>query len=228
MAAADQQAAQVAVADHLSAQVSAAWSALLHVGALKLTLPRLSVAVAALVHQYGRASAALAVHYYEERRLEAGVTGKFTPVPADPASADAVDEAVRWATRDLWSRQPDVTAARRSVQAVSEKLALDTGRDTVIGAVHADRKARGWARVTEPGACYFCAMLATRGMAYRSEKTADFRSHDHCRCHAEPVFTAYEPSAQIREWQALWHGSTRGHSGKAAIKAFRQEYEGRK
>lgn len=46
-----------------------------------------------------------------------------------------------------------------------------------------------------------------------------------CRCHAEPVFTAYEPSAQIREWQALYRTATAGKSGAAARDAFRKAVE---
>lgn len=219
-AATDYQAATEALSAALARQVAAAWHGLLNVSRLKLTLPQLSAAVAALVHRYGQASALIAVRYYETARLEAGIAGKFTPVQVTPPGLDAVTEAVKWATRELWTATPDVQPARAATQAVTEKLVLDTGRDTIIGAVQADRKARAWARVPEPGACYFCVMLATRGAVY-SEHTADFRTHDHCRCHPEPVFTAYEPSAQIRDWQALWRESTAGHSGKAAVAAFR-------
>lgn len=217
----DYQAAQVTLAAALARQVAHALSALLDVSRLKLTLPQLSAAIAALVHRYGQAQALAAVEYYQAARLEAGVAGKFTPVPANPPGLDAVTASVDWATRNLWSPQPDVAGAHQAVQAAAEKLTLDTGRDTIIGAVESDRKARRWARVVEPGACYFCIMLAVRGDVY-SEHTADFQTHDHCRCHPAPVFTAYEPSAQVRQWQALWRESTAGTSGKGSVAAFRK------
>jgi len=219
--AAEYRAAQAALGAALAVQVAQAWAVLLDTSRLRATIPVLAAAVAALVHRYGQVSALTAAGYYEAARLEAGVAGRFTPVPADPADLDAVLAAVKWATRDLWTPEPDAAPARAATVAAAEKLVLDTGRDTITGAVMADRKARGWARVTEPGACYFCAMLASRGAVYRTEQTAQFRAHDHCHCHPEPVFTAYEPSAQVREWQALWVKSTAGHSGKAAIAAFR-------
>jgi hypothetical protein len=73
-----------------------------------------------------------------------------------------------------------------------------TPAGTRSSATSSDRKAKGWARIPEPGACSSALMLATRGAVYRSEKGGDFKSHDNCRCHVEPVFTAYEPSAQVR------------------------------
>ena len=219
--AAEYRAAQATLTSALAVQVAHAWAALLDTSRLRASIPVLAAAAAALVARYGQVSAMLAAQYYEAARLDAGVAGRFSPVPADPADLDAVTEVVKWATRDLWTPEPDVAPARAAAVAATEKLVLDAGRDTITGAVLADRKARGWARVTQPGACYFCVMLATRGAVYKTEATAGFQAHDHDHCHPEPVFTAYEPSAQVREWQALWSESTAGHSGKAAIAAFR-------
>jgi hypothetical protein len=53
--------------------------------------------------------------------------------------------------------------------------------------VAADDYAQGWRRVTSGAACGFCRMLAGRGEVY-TEATADFASHDHCGCGAEPVY----------------------------------------
>lgn len=232
---ADHQAAQQAIADAFLEEFPHAW-ALLDVSRLAATLPHLIAAIAALVHRYGTASAAVAADYYETARRLAGVAGRFTPVPAAPPGHDEVEAGVKWATRDLWSAEPDTAAARTLAEGVADRAVLNSGRDTLTGAVTADRKARGWARVPEAGACAFCAMLATRGAVYKSRETAGAvaasarwadaqgelnRFHDHCRCHVEPVFTAYEPSAQVREWQALWDRSTHRLSGKAARSAFR-------
>jgi len=231
--AAEHQAAQASLATLLAARVAALWPQL-DVAALHASLPRFTAVLAALVTRYGTASAAVAASYYESARLAAGAAGSFTVVPVDAVALEQVAASVKWATRDLWSSSPDTAAAAVKVAGVAERLALQPGRLTIEGAVLADRAARGWARVPEPGACAFCVMLATRGAVYHTQRTAGVASgtrgtqaagepyHDHCRCHVEPVFTAYEPSAQVRQWQALWEKSTAGHSGKAAIAAFRQ------
>ena len=231
--AAEHQAAQAALAALLAGQVARLWPHL-DVNALASSLPRFIATLAALIGQYGTASAAVAASYYESARLAAGAAGSFTVRPVDAAALEQVAASVKWATRDLWSSSPDTAAAAVKVAGVAERLALQPGRLTIEGAVLADRAARGWARVPEAGACAFCVMLATRGAVYHSQRTASVASgrrgtqaagepyHDHCRCHVEPVFTAYEPSAQIRQWQALWEKSTAGYSGKAAIAAFRQ------
>jgi hypothetical protein len=179
----------------------------------------------------------LAARQYAQQR-KAAVGGGFSPRPADPPPVEQVAQTVDWAVQPLWSAdvltQPLTEAgssaiadAKARLAASTERLVQDTGRDTIIGNVQRDRQAKAWARIPEPGACSFCLMLATRGAVYRSEKTAEFKSHDNCRCHVEPVFTAYEPSAAVRQAQALWASSTRGKSGNAAQIAFRQAVEGR-
>jgi hypothetical protein len=189
---------------------------------LRGTLPQYEAAVAALVRQYGRASAGVAARFYSQSRDLAHVKGSFTPKHAALPGLDEVTANVKYATKDLWSREPDVESAQTLLDNSVDKLVLDVGRDTIIDNVHRDREAKAWARVPEPGACAFCVMLATRGAVYDERRTADFQAHNGERCHVEPVFNAYEPSAQIREWQALWSSSTKGHSGKNAINAFRR------
>jgi hypothetical protein len=66
------------------------------------------------------------------------------------------------------------------------RLVLDAGRDTIRQTTVADPRTAGWQRVTS-GGCDFCTMLAGRGDVY-TEATADFASHDHCACSAEPVY----------------------------------------
>jgi hypothetical protein len=211
---------------------------------LKGSLPKVKALTAAVVHGYGTASAALAVRYYALERKHAGVASTFAAKPAPPVGADRVDPSIDWAVRGLWGPMNTETITHRGRElqpiadrletaqtkaaGVAENLVLEPGRDTIIQAVGLDGAAKGWARVPESGCCFFCAMLATRGAVYKTEKTATFETHDHCRCHVEAVFHAYEPSAQIREWQALYaeHGPGRGGM-KAAQLRFRRAFEGR-
>lgn len=179
--------------------------------------------VTALTHHFGKASAAAAAQYYESERRAAGITGTFRAPLAPVAPVDKIDISTRWATKDLWKPHPDIETTKVKVTGVAEKNVLDTGRSTIIDAVHKDRKAIGWARVPEgTDPCSFCILLATRGAAYKTERAASFKSHDHCRCVPEAIFHAYEPSARIREWQSIYRDAARtAHGPVATRRAFR-------
>ena len=86
--------------------------------------------------------------------------------------------------------------------AVSREV-MNGGRDTILDEVQRDPKVQGWARVTGGDPCAFCAMLASRGPAYR-EETVDFQAHDHCDCGAEPVYEGSEWPGRGREFQQMW------------------------
>lgn len=234
----EHQAGQVALVSLIPALLREAWP-LLDLHDLTASMPAFTAAVRAIVQRYGRASSAAALSYYRQERKTAGVPG-IPSLRMAPTQADAVIEsAVSWATTDLYgpvTPEAETKALQRLDGAVSN-LVLGQGRDTIIGAVRQDREAKGWARVTSPGACSFCLTLALRsgaGLLYTSKQSANFRAHTPngtngglCQCHAEPVFTAYEPSAHMREMQKLWKDSTKGRSGNDARNAFRQAVEGR-
>ena len=232
-------AGQAALVSLIPALLREAWP-LLDLHNLQSTMPQFTAAVRAIVRRYGQASAAGALAYYQQERRAANVPGhpvsKLAPSPAD----SVIEAAVSWATTGLYGPvTPEAeSVALRQLDGAVQNLVLDQGRDTIISAVRQDKQAKGWARVTSPGACSFCVMLALRagaGFLYRSKQSADFRAHTPnadgsgglCQCHAEPVFTAYEPSALMREHQALWKSSTKGRSGADARNAFRQALEGR-
>ena len=81
----------------------------------------------------------------------------------------------------------------------------------VHGAAAADEEAVGWVRIARPGACWWCAMLASRGAVYRSAATAGrrvnkrfvgdgmFKFHNHCQCVARPIFAADDPAVRIAD-----------------------------
>ena len=232
-------AGQAALVSLIPALLREAWP-LLDLHNLSGTMPQFTAAVRAIVRRYGRASAAGALAYYQQERRAASVPGrpvsKLAPSPAD----SVIESAVSWATTDLYGpATPEAeTKALQLLDGAVQNLVLNQGRDTIIGAVRQDKYAKGWARVTSPGACSFCIMLALRagaGFLYRSKQSADFRAHTPnangsgglCQCHAEPVFTAYEPSAHMRDMQKTWTDATKGRSGNDARNAFRQAVEGR-
>lgn len=189
------------------------------------TLATFITAVDAVTHQFGRISGNEAAKYYEALRLQEGIRGVFRALPAPPADSAKVDASIRWATKDLWQPNADPSSIKSLVTNVTEKNVLDTGRQTILNATKNDRRAKGWARETEPGACAFCAMLASRGAVYHYNR-GDFQAHNACRCFAVPVFNAFEATAQVREWQQLYRDSTTGVRGSKAMRnAFRQAYE---
>lgn len=65
----------------------------------------------------------------------------------------------------------------------------------------------GWARVLSGETnCAFCAMLASRGAVYKSEKTAGFEPHPKCDCHAELVVKGqrWDGDSEAAALQDLW------------------------
>jgi hypothetical protein len=196
---------------------------------LQATVPDWMTAIRALIGEYGHASSTLAADFYDAERVAARVTGTFTVPLLDPPPDEQVDSSLRWATKDLWPRDPEdpatteaqrapiekrLDAAEVKAEAVAQKLVTDQGRGTVRNAVQRDRQAVGWARTAALGACAFCKLLATRGMVYKAD-TVKFRSHDGCHCGAIPVFRGqrFELSDHAREWERLYREYAAPHSG---------------
>jgi hypothetical protein len=204
---------------------------------LQATVPDWIEAVRALVGEYGAASATAAADYYDAQRVAAKVTGRFTVPLLDPPPDEQVDNSLRWATKDLWPRDPDdpgttaaqllpveqrLDAAESKAEAVAQKLVTDQGRGTVVGAVRQDGQAVGWARTAALGACAFCRLLATRGMTYKAD-TVKFRAHDGCHCGAVPVFKGqrFELSAHAAEWDRIYREYAAPYPGDQ-LRRFRQ------
>lgn len=220
----NQRQVQTAVLSLISGPMANAW--LLVNPAIPSTITAFIQAVASIVYRFGTISAWQAAEAYEAKRREAGIPGAFTVRPADPANLAKVEAGVRWATQDLWKPEPDLPTIQSLVTGVVEKDILDAGRQTVLRAAQTDHKAVGWERDTDGHPCSFCAMLATRGPVYRSERSAEFQAHDHCKCWAEPVFGEYQMPHQVQEWKSLYQQSTRGAYGmKNMQKAFREAYD---
>ncbi|MFG6297749.1 VG15 protein [Streptomyces rochei] len=202
---------------------------------LRESVPDWLAAMNAVVAQYARTSTALAAEFYDAQREAAGVPGPFTVPVADPPPEEQTTASLRWATKDLWPREPEeatpaqlepmdvrLAQAQKKAEQVAQKLVADTGRGTVREAVRQDRQAVAWARVAALGACYFCKVLATRGAVYEQD-TADFRAHDGCHCGVVPVFRGqrFELSPHAREWERIYREYAQGHSGDQ-LRLFRR------
>lgn len=167
----------------------------------------------ALIDTYGSAASTLAAERYDDVRARTGVRGKFRAVPADIKDSGA-QSLVGWAL----SEATDVPSLTTLILGGTQRRIANFARKTVMDSSFFDPSAQGWQRVSQGGCSTgFCDMLAGRGTVY-SEASADFASHDHCQCYAEPAFVGaprpvkpYKPSlrtpsdadrARAREWIA--------------------------
>jgi hypothetical protein len=189
----------------------------------------------ALLTRFAQGSATLAASDYAARRLDSGIRSQFTVPHAPAPTVEHFDKTLNWVFDGVDQSSPE---ALQRLEAAFTRLALQSGRSTIVTAVHDDKQARGWARETRTNCCYFCAALATRGAVYKDEGAAgrtanekftgsgDFKFHDNCRCIAVPVFGVYEKTAEARAWTRQWHDLRREHGG-VSLQLWRQAFEGR-
>ncbi|MEU6725474.1 hypothetical protein ABZ917_17340 [Nonomuraea wenchangensis] len=246
--ASEYQAAQRALSSRLAEELALLWD-IITLGAFGTTVPQWIAAVIELLERFAGMSATLAADYYSEERDIARVRGAFVPTPGQIPDGKA-EASLRWATKDLWIPEDDnpspieerLAAAEKKAEGGAQKIVADVGRDTITEALEEDDEALGWARVTGPNTCAFCALLASRGPVYASEKTAGrdadkrfkgegrYKFHDHCDCTVVPIFAGqqWDPPAYVQEWERLYAESTGGAYGtKAKLAAWRKAYEGR-
>lgn len=165
------------------------------------------------------------------RAAELGQVARFVPVlaPALPAPQIATTLTVtgpvrvKTATARRLPLDDAVDRAKASTARSAGRLVTSGGNDTIMRTVDADSTALGWARVTSGSPCAFCAMLASRGGVYQSERSASFETHDGCNCKPEPIYRtdARLPPGSERFAQ-MWREATRGVPAKGALNAFRR------
>jgi hypothetical protein len=236
-------AAQAALGTALATQVGKVWP-LLDPTRLDQSIRLVSGALVPVVQQHAMASRALANEHYQSVRMHAGIVEPFLTQGTALPTPEKVYDYVAWATKPARDLAPDksdqipqlLIPAQQTAAGALGKLVADTGRQQIVDNVMADRHAKAWAREAPPDACWFCAMLATRGAVYRSAWAAGRRTfegveyntfHTHCHCQVVPVFSAYEAPLHVRQWQQLYKDSTKGASGADKAWAFQEAYEGR-
>lgn len=138
-----------------------------------------------LVDEWSLAGAAVAADYYDELRERAGVKGRFTAI-VDPSDKGA-GPLVGWSTEPLRQPEPDTASALARLAGGLSKRIVNAANEVVTTSAQADPQARGWVRMAEDDACDFCVLVAARGGVY-TEGTAQFATHEHCHCAAEPAF----------------------------------------
>ncbi|WP_282083978.1 hypothetical protein [Streptomyces tendae] len=216
---------------------------------LQATVPSWIAAVAAIAARYSEVSATLAADFYEGEREAAEVPGTFTVPLADPPPDGQIDASMRWATKDVWDRDPETATALQmepldvrldaafvKADMATQKLVADVGRETVRQAVRQDRQAVAYARVAALGACSFCKLMASRGAVYATADTAGrdandrfsgdasvVKFHDNCHCGILPVFRGqqFQLSPHAARWDEIYREYAQGHPGDQ-LRLFRR------
>jgi hypothetical protein len=109
------------------------------------------------------------------------------------------------------------------------------GRQTIADATVQDQKALGYVRVTKDKPCFFCAMLASRGLVFAKDSfdisdprfTGDgtAKVHDHCTCSLKPVYTRKGDKILATAedtFGLMW--DKWGHNQPDSINSFRRAY----
>lgn len=197
---------QLALRGQVVADTFRTWQ-LLDFANLSTTWPVwLRAMTAYLTHAHGTAADQGALFYRALRQHETGDPG--SAAVADPPSEQWIARALGYSAAGVYQQRTQAgdspEQATRSALAktagTSARIALDGNRTTVRDSVHADAKATGYYRLTDPDPCAFCALVAARGVVYKSEGTAGrnanerftgdglFKFHDLCGCVALPAF----------------------------------------
>jgi hypothetical protein len=203
----------------------------------------------------------------EEPRRRARVTASQGPQAQARVSAPAVAE--RPSSRVSAPAELDTTSRRRArsrviaptaetrrdpvvVRQVAERLtatltrhAAQAGRDAVVNTADAGGEELGWARVLSGSEnCSFCAMLASRGPVYRTDKSAltvvgragrprgsrqiGERYHDHCDCECVLVRRGqnWEGREEFERLERMWIAASTAasESGEEPRKVFNRAF----
>lgn len=136
--------------------------------------------------------------------------------------AEKVDQRREEARRKAGARQA----------AAGERIVRNAARSTMWQMHLRDEAAIGYARFSTTGTpCGWCAMLISRGAAYKTASAARYGEdgdlyHDNCKCIAVPIYSSAQwndPMFDLnREYQRLWPEVTKGLSGAAARSAWRR------
>lgn len=186
--------AQVGIGSLVERDLAAFWSSL-DLSRPELARDALMAFVPSLTQTYGESAAVVAADWYDEMRAAAGAPGRFRAVMFVPDTTEVAERTVRRAAAALFTDNPGETLWM--INGKATKYALAGSRQTIITSTERDPRTVGWQRVTRPGACDFCQMLAGRGGVYK-RTTVAFAAHGgarggQCRCAAVPSWDQDAP-----------------------------------
>ena len=163
-----------------------------------------------LLTVYGDTAALLGADWYDELRDVAPSAASFRAVMASPPPTVQAQAAARWALGPLFADEPDPVQVLANLRGASQRLVLQSGRDTIWSAARRDPVRTGVARVpTGAKTCRWCTMLASRGGVFGSELAAGGegnRYHDDCDCVPTVIRSRYDfpEGHSVKEFQRLF------------------------
>lgn len=178
-------------------------------------------------------SVGLAAGYLRLFRSVEGVPGPLDVATPPPLPSGVIRDSLRGSgllgTLDARRAGMSPQAATRNgfvrVAGASTSLVLAGGRQTILESIGREPSQPHWQRITSGRPCAFCAMLASRGPAYRSQDSAGFQAHDHCSCTPEPAYSGSRMPETSQVFRDQWREVTHGLSGTDALNAFRSSLE---
>jgi hypothetical protein len=219
--------AQQSIAMRAAIAIVGMWNRMIHPDHFNDGWSMLGPLINGIISTHYEATAANAAQYYASTRVTSGF-GPFTVPGQDPDMqyihnvTDAMGPGQFYNYLSNYDSEVASGMARDALRGASTRMVMMGGRDTITNAVRTDPVADGWERVIEPGACGFCAMLASRGAVYK-ESTVNFRAHDHCHCVARAVFAGQKSVNE--DLSRAWGTATAGTRGKAAMQAWNNYWE---
>lgn len=152
---------------------------------------------------YGRVAAASSGRLYDELARTQGSPARFRIV--DTTDCSYAEERVRKIANRL--RDDDRMGFRSAVSEMAGQQVWRNAQASIVA--NCEREEVRWARVpysSKP--CDWCLMLASRGFAYKSARTAAAGWHKGCQCAVVPDFDGrtavqgYDPDALYDEWKS--------------------------
>jgi hypothetical protein len=219
---------QLAIRAQLLRDVVKLWP-MLDAKRLAETWPGWIRAMTLLVTSYHGQSAAAASRFYRAARTHA----IDSPTPSRLIRL-APKPSEEWLTRAFGYSGPGMlqrdrvrpNTALSTTLGTAARITMDGARTTVLETVKADPVAVGWFRLTDGDPCPFCALLASRGIEYKSEQSADFKAHNDCGCSAVPAFTRDAELPPIaRQAAQIYNDHAKGEADQLA--AFRKAWTAR-
>lgn len=125
-----------------------------------------------LFNPYAAASSEVSATFYEEIRDMSGVAGSFQADTLGDVDADRWSSLVGAGTQPRLLEQGASNLMFQFLAGGLTSIMSTMAADTIYGNASNDSEPVAYQRVPKSGCCGFCGMLASRGAAYDSEKSA--------------------------------------------------------
>lgn len=156
-----------------------------------------------LSQQFGEIAAEIAASWFESLRFDAIDQGLIAAIERatsyEVVRTDPVILEISAASASYWRHRmatdgPEVVVS--SLKDSTARAVRQSGRQAITVNTDRDPAARGWQRMTRPGACRFCRALASRGGVY-TRSSVRFAAHGpKCNCVAAPTWDRDAPEVE--------------------------------